>query len=166
MQDTSWIALLGTAKSPVKPFTFGGVSIGASPRAHATFGGVISVGDRKRVRDEDDADDAAGGGARSGGGASSGGAIDANPPPANAGGATAAGHRLGGSETASLLSPREAAAAAAMARASAPRSEAAVKAELVGRLREVFQRKGVVAPFGLPAMPLAKLRELYARRNE
>ena len=166
MHDTSWIAHLGSSRSPVKPFTVGGVSFGASPRAHATFGGVISVGDRKRARDEDEA----GGTANVGtsctaarGSASGGSDVETNPPTVRA---AAAGHVLGGTDTAPLLSPREAAAAAAMARAAAPRSEAVVKAELVGRLREVFQRRGVVPPFGLAAMPLAKLRDLYARRNE
>ena len=59
--------------------------------------------------------------------------------------------------------PREAMAAAALARQEKnnPGFEKAAKAELTGKLTELYNRSGKTVPFILGALPMAQLRKLY-----
>jgi hypothetical protein len=59
--------------------------------------------------------------------------------------------------------PREAMRAAALARAekNMPGLEKAAKAELIGKLTELYHKSGKGPPFNLGALPLDKLRRLY-----
>jgi hypothetical protein len=59
--------------------------------------------------------------------------------------------------------PREAMAAAALARQEKnnPGFEKAAKAELTGKLTELYNRSGKTVPFNLGALPMAQLRKLY-----
>ena len=80
------------------------------------------------------------------------------------------GTRLGGG-FADGRSPGAAAAAAADARASASASAPGVSSErrrrdeLIGRLQELYRRKGSQPPMGLPTMPLKRLEEIFAKMN-
>jgi hypothetical protein len=59
--------------------------------------------------------------------------------------------------------PREAMRAAALARqeVNQPGFEKAAKAELIGKLTELYTRSGKTVPFNLGALPLGHLRKLY-----
>lgn len=77
------------------------------------------------------------------------------------------GQRLGGDESSDSMSPRAAAAAAAEARATKGlagiSAEGRRKQELVGRLQELYARRGQDAPFGLPSFSLQRLEQLHAQ---
>ena len=80
------------------------------------------------------------------------------------------GQRLGGgaSEASGGISPGAAAAAAAEARATKSSSAPGVSAErrrrdeLIGRMQELYRRRGQEPPMGLPTMTLKRLEELHA----
>ncbi len=59
--------------------------------------------------------------------------------------------------------PREAMARAALARQEKnnPGFEKAAKAELIGKLTEMYNRSGKTIPFNLGALPMGQLRKLY-----
>jgi hypothetical protein len=68
--------------------------------------------------------------------------------------------QLGG---AAAEDPREAMRAAALRRQEEnnPGFEKAAKAELIGKLQELYNRAGKGVPFNLGALPLGHLRKLY-----
>jgi hypothetical protein len=76
------------------------------------------------------------------------------------------GSQLGGDDIG--LSPREAAAAAAEARAhqAAPHMERAAKAEIIGRLHEMYKRQGKEPPFALASFPLPRLKVLLKELSQ
>jgi hypothetical protein len=86
--------------------------------------------------------------------------------PASSPSSTPGGHKLGGSDR--ELTPRKAAALAAERRAAAagPGLERSTKAELVGRLSELYKRQGKEVPFGLGSFSVEKLRNMIAANRE
>lgn len=76
------------------------------------------------------------------------------------------GSRLGGDEVVASLGPRTAAAMAAEARAAAraPMEDKLRKEDLLGKLTEIYKRKRMDIPFGLPSLSIpqlvAKLEEI------
>lgn len=72
------------------------------------------------------------------------------------------GVTLGGASS-TPTDPREAARRAALARNEKmlPELERAAKQELIGKLTEMYRRRGDCAPFNLGALPLPRLKELY-----
>lgn len=69
----------------------------------------------------------------------------------------------GGGASSTPTDPRDAVRMAALARADKmlPHLEKAAKEEMVGKLIELYRRRGDGPPFNLASLPLARLRELY-----
>ena len=69
----------------------------------------------------------------------------------------------GGGASSTPTDPRDAVRMAALARADKmlPHLEKASKEEMVGKLIELYRRRGDGPPFNLASLPLARLRELY-----
>ena len=76
---------------------------------------------------------------------------------------TSGGITLGGGAASTPTDPREAARRAALARNEKmlPELERAAKQELIGKLTEMYRRRGEGPPFNLGALPLPRLKELY-----
>ena len=79
------------------------------------------------------------------------------------------GQRLGGNEVPIHLTPQEMAARAAEKRLQSGTNsiidERRKKDELIGKITEIYARKGQAAPIGLPSLPLDKLKEIYDRER-
>jgi len=79
---------------------------------------------------------------------------------------SSSGSRLGGDDVVASLGPRTAAAMAAEARAAAraPMEDKLRKEDLLGKLTEIYKRKRMDIPFGLPSLSIpqlvAKLEEM------
>lgn len=76
------------------------------------------------------------------------------------------GQRLGGNHAPEHLTPQEMAARAAETRMkNNPVDERRKKEDIIGKLTEIYARRGQQAPIGLPTFTLEKLKELYDRER-
>ncbi len=78
------------------------------------------------------------------------------------------GSRLGGDEIVASLGPRTAAAMAAEARAAAraPMEDKLRKEDLLGKLTEIYKRKRIDVPFGLPSLSVQQLLQKLEEMRE